>query len=318
MLSRTADNLYWMSRYLERAENLARAMEVAYRMSMLPMPGTTRTEWLSAITVSGNSKGFIEKYGEDPAAATAANTVQYLALDVSHGGSIKACFQAARENARAVRDTITTEMWENINTAWLEIRDIDDKQLARMGLQGFCDYVKDRSHMFRGITAGTMLRDDAYLFTRVGTFIERADDTARILDVKYHVILPEGERVGGGTDFYQWVALLRSVSAFRLYRHVYRDTVQPWRVAELLILNPEMPRSLTFCMNEITAHLEGLATAYGQRHECHRLAGKMTAKLRYDRIEDIFHTGLHEYLTNFINGTEVLSTTLRKNYLMIS
>ena len=160
-----------------------------------------------------------------------------------------------------------------------------------------------------------MLRNDAYWFTRLGTFIERADNTARILDVKYNVLLPEHESVGGTLDYYQWTAILRSVSALRAYHAIYRDRLKPWLVAELLILRPEMPRSLANCFNEITTHLEMFAQTYGARGECHRRAGQLHARLRYGRIDDVFQQGLHEFLTDFIDNTTLLGDDIAKQYL---
>ena len=164
--------------------------------------------------------------------------------------------------------------------------------------------MKERSHLFRGVVFGTMLHDDAFRFIRLGTFIERADNTARILDVKYHVLLPETEQVGGYVDYYQWGALLRSVGAFRAYRRVYHDTVYPWRIAELLILRADMPRSLHHCYEVVIGTLDELA---GKKQlECRRLAGQIYARLRYGRIDKIFQSGLHEFLIDFIASNSAL------------
>ena len=178
----------------------------------------------------------------------------------------------------------------------------------------FFDWVKERSHLFRGVVFGTMLHDDAFRFIRLGTFIERADNTARILDVKYHVLLPKGEQVGGYVDYYQWGALLRSVGAFRAYRRVYHDAVYPWRIIELLILRADMPRSLHHCYEILIATLDELA---GKKQlECRRLAGQIYAQLRYGRIDKIFQSGLHEFLTDFIASNNAVGTQLQEDFLM--
>lgn len=313
MLSRTANDLYWMSRYVERAENMARILDVAWRMSLVPTtPENANSEWSSAITIAGGEELFRDRYET----VNRDSVIDFIALDADNPSSILTSLRAARENARAVRAAITTEMWESLNASWLEIRDMSRARLADLGHSRVFDWVKERSHLFRGVAYGTMLRDDAFQFTRLGSFIERADATARILDVKYHILLPSPEAVGGATDYYQWSALLRSVSAMRIYRRLYRDTIQPWQVAELLTLRPEMPRSLNACLAEITTGLDQLAEAYGARHECHRLAGEMHAGLRFGRIDDIIRQGLHEYLTRFLIANNRLGAQLADDFLL--
>jgi len=241
--------------------------------------------------------------------------IDYLARDPDNPSSIASCLETARNNGRAVRTALTTDMWEAVNATWLETRKLtrDDFAPARVGR--FLERVKERSQLFGGAAAATMLRSDAYWFTRLGTFVERADNTARILDVKYHVLLPKPDSVGGLVDYYQWTAILRSVSALRSYHWVYRDRLKPWLIAELLILRPEMPRSLRSCLDEIARHLDLLGQAYGTRGECHRLAGQIDARLRYGKIESIFQAGLHEFLTEFIDTNTVLGEEIRRHYL---
>ena len=217
-----------------------------------------------------------------------------MALEPENAGSIWSLIRDARENARAQRSAISSEAWESLNSTWLQVQNLDFEGLKRWGYRDFFDWVKERSHLFRGVVFGTMLHDDAFRFIRLGTFIERADNTARILDVKYHVLLPEGEQVGGYVDYYQWGALLRSVGAFRAYRKVYHDTVYPWRIAELLILREDMPRSLHHCYGNLIGTLDELA---GKKElECRSLAGQTYARLKYGRIDRIFRSGLHEFL----------------------
>ena len=247
MLSRTADHLYWMARYIERAENMARVLEVTYSMSLVPNAAQSEAAlWLPALELSGN----VDAYESEYEVVSAADVIHYLAMDTDNPSSIYNTLRNARENARAVRVTMTSETWENINALWLEFDQFIGQDLATNGLREFCDWVKARSHLFRGVCFGTMLRDDAFSFVRLGTFIERADNTARLLDVKYHLLLPEQEEIGGAVDYYEWSAVLRSVSAFQAYQKIFSDTIVPWRVAELLVLRRDMPRSLHACLDE--------------------------------------------------------------------
>jgi uncharacterized alpha-E superfamily protein len=232
MLSRTANDVYWMSRHIERAENIARMLDVTYRMSLLPYrtPDESWAEpWALPLVITGRATDY---YGRFPGELSSDCVLRYIALDPANPSSIYSCIQSARENARTARGAITSEMYEDINGLWLEIKDRAYDGILAQGISDFFDWVKTRSHRFRGVTVGTMLRDEAYQFIRLGTFIERADNTARILDVKYHTLLPSVTDVGGAVDYYQWGALLRSVSAFDSYRKVYRDVITPMKVAE--------------------------------------------------------------------------------------
>jgi uncharacterized alpha-E superfamily protein len=314
MLARAADNLYWMARYTERAENMARILDVSYRMSLLPVAAEAqRTLWEPALIIAGADKPFADKNLE----VTARNVMEYLALDRDNPSSVYSCIASARENARSMRVQITSEMWESMNATWLEVRDMTYNRLEAMGPRTFFDWVKERSHLFRGVTYGTMLRDEAFRFVRLGTFLERADCTARLLDVKYHVLLPRPEDVGGALDYYQWGALLRSVSAFRAYRNLYRDVIKPIQVAELLILRGDMPRSLLASFNEIREILTSLRDTYSRDYPSTRLALELHSQLRYGRIEDVFVQGLHEYLTQFIEQILALSGAIARDFMLI-
>ena len=310
MLSRTAENLFWMARHIERAENTARILDVAHRSSLVPldMEGTEAYLWYAPLNITGCAAGYEEKHG----LARARDVTRYMALDPDNPSSIYSCLRCARENARAVRGAITSEMWEVINGTWLEVnrlaRDFDENSYS-----DFFEWVKERSHLFRGVTLGTIIKDISLSFIRLGTFLERADNSARILDVKYHILLPSVHDVGGAADYYQWGSLLRSVSAFEAYRNIYRDVISPLKVAELFILRDDMPRSLHACFNEIEtslAHING-----GSGREVRRLAGEMHANLHFGRIEDVFARGLHEYLTDFLDSMDVLGHEIRKAYL---
>jgi uncharacterized alpha-E superfamily protein len=309
MLSRTADHLFWMSRYIERAESLARLLDVTWQMSLVPQSlEAANQNWNAIIALNSLEEKFADRYS----AVNAENVLRFMVSDTGNHASILSCLRLTRENAHAVRGTITSEMWETMNSTWLEAREKSFEQIANAGVGEFFDWVKMRSSLSRGTTLGTLLQDEAYHFIRLGTLLERADNTARILDVKYHVLRPQGDE--GATDFYQWGALLRSVSAFEVYRKAYRDVITPERVAELLILRSDMPRSLHFCVNGVVKNLDLIANR--QSGETQRQAGLLHAQLHYARIEDILEHGLHEYLTDFMDRIYMLGDGVSKNFLV--
>jgi uncharacterized alpha-E superfamily protein len=309
MLSSTADHLYWMARSMERAENTARMLDVTYRMSLLKHSvAEPFQEWTAILTISGLYDSYVERYG----LVNAENVLHYMTLDEGNPSSIYSSLYNARENARAVRGTISVEMWEAINHTWLEMRDTPRQRVSGDSVSDFFDWVKDRSHMSRGVTHGTMLRDDGFRFLRLGTFLERADNTARLLDVKYHILLPSLADVGGAADYYQWSALLRSLSAFSSYRKVYRDQITPRRVAELLILRRDVPRSLSTCTGEVNRLVQEIN---GPRSgELVRRAGLLDAELRYAVIDDVMGTGLHQYLTSFLDRIYGIADSINRTY----
>jgi uncharacterized alpha-E superfamily protein len=305
MLSRTASMLYWMSRYVERAENNARILDVAYRMSLLTKdPGLQDQEWFAPLNITGALFPFSGRHS----LVCAKEVLHFMALDPENPGSIYSCAKQARENARAVRGTITSEMWEVVNSTWLEMQNMDEDRLYARGVSSFFDWVKERSHLFRGVTFGTIRRDEAFQFHRLGTYIERADNTARMLDAKYHILLPSVTDVGGAVDYYQWSAVLRSVSAFESYRKVYRDVITPLRIAELLILRDDIPRSLHFCLRDVYDILCKVQNV--NSYEATRQAGEIYAALQFGLVENIFANGLHEYLTTFLESTSRLGAEI--------
>ena len=245
---------------------------------------------------------------------SAENVLRFLILDAANPSSIFCCLRAARESARSVRGAITSEMYEDLNTAWLEMRRYDYDTVQQMGVSEFLDWVKMRSHLFRGVTFGTMLRDEAYHFIRLGTHIERADNTARILDTKYHMLLPSAADVGGAVDYYQWASLLQSLSGFESYRKIYSDVITPRRVAELLVLRDDMPRSLHSCLKLIDDTLALLCDDSGR--ELRRQAGELHARLHFGRTEDIIRYGLHEYLMDFLQRVSVLGDEISETFLV--
>lgn len=311
LLSRTADNLYWMARYVERAENMARILDVGHRMSQLPQVSEDRAavDWEPPLIIAGQHAAFQERYDR----ISQGSVIAFMALDPRNPASIFSCLRQARENARAERNAMPSEMFESLNTTWLEIKEMTYASLLDRGFREFFEWVKERSHLFRGVTVGTMLRNEGFQFTRLGTFVERADNTARLLDVKFHVLAPDGEALDDAVDYYQWGAVLRSLSAFKAYRTTYRDTIQPQQVTELLVLNADFPRSLHHCYATIFHLLEGL----GPKEECTRLAGELYARLRFSRIQEVRRRGLHRFLTEFISRNDLISEQIAKDFLLV-
>jgi uncharacterized alpha-E superfamily protein len=320
MLSRTADHLYWMARYTERAENTARMLDVAVQTSMLPQSARdTEQAWRAMLGISELQEAFDAKYD----ALSAPNVLAFMVADTANTSSIVSCLTAARENARAVRGVLTTEVWETQNATWLELREhVADGRIARDGDPGaFFDWVKHRCHLARGVTLGTMLADEAMVFIQLGTFLERADNTARLLDVKYHGAREEKLDKDEATsevltqrEFYYWAALLRSVAGFEIYRKVYRDAITPSRVAELLMLRADMPRSLLACMEQVVANLRAVRNDVS--FDTERLAGKMHAKLQFARIEDVLEAGLDDSLGKFMQNIYELGNGISRDFLV--
>jgi uncharacterized alpha-E superfamily protein len=315
MLSRTADHLFWMSRYTERAENTARMLDVNYQAALMPQSSAvTQVGWQGLLSISELSGAYTERYGD----INARDVMDFMVKDESNPSSIMSCLGAARENARAVRGALTTEVWETLNTTWLEVkRMVKSGEFERNPAQ-FFEWVKFRSHLSRGVTLGTMLMDEALYFMRLGTFLERADNTARLVDVKFHAVQSDffgtANEKDQEYDFYHWSAILRSVSGFEVYRKVYRDVITPERVAELLILRADMPRSLHASLNEVVHNL--LRVANNPESETQRRAGKLCAELKYGRIDEILATGLHAYLTQFLDRVNDLGLHISREFLV--
>ena len=320
MLSRTADHLFWMSRYTERAENTARMLDVNYQTSLLPQSTeVAQAAWQGLLSISELKPAYAAKY--DGVNINPKEVMDFMVRDEKNPSSIISCLQNARENARAVRGSLTTEVWETQNQTYLEvIRMLRGKSADfKRDPAQFFEWVKFRSHLSRGVTLGTMLQDEAFHFLRMGTFLERADNTARLVDVKFHAV----EIALGGVnekdqefDFYHWSAILRSVSGFEVYRKVYRDVIKPELVAELLILRPDMPRSLLGCLNEVMSNL-AMVTSDPQS-ETSRRAGKLRADLQYARIDEILATGLHAFLTQFLDRVNEIGASISREFLVPS
>ncbi|NDU86653.1 MAG: alpha-E domain-containing protein [Ferrovum sp.] len=311
MLSRTADHLYWMARYTERAENLARLLDVTYRMSLLyGGMGANDPGWAAALAIMGTESGYRTKYGE----VSSTGVMTYMGFDKENPSSIFRCLQSARENAHAVRGTLTSELWETLNDTWLKLRDTSPSVMTSSEAGPFLEWVKFRSHLSRGVTLGTMLQDEALWFARLGTYLERADSTARILDVQATRLLGSETPVDMAGDYYQWSALLRTISAFEVYRRVYHDRITPLRVAELVILREDMPRSLHKCLNEVTEILSRVSNR--SSGETERRAGLLHATLHFGQVEEIFKQGLHEFLVHFVGRVAKLSDRIAHDFLI--
>ena len=316
MLSRTADHLFWMSRYTERAENTARLLDVNYQTSLLPQSASAaQAGWQGLLSISELQPAYAARHGPS---VEARAVMDFMVKDALNPSSIVSCLRAARENARAVRGSLTTEVWETQNQTHLELMRMLQGGALEADPSAFFEWVKFRSHLSRGVTLGTMLQDEALNFLRLGTFLERADNTARLLDVKFHAALPEPWRPAGGgeleADFYHWSAILRSVSAFEIYRKVYRDVIRPERVAELLVLRADMPRSLLGCMNEVMINLAQVAASPAS--ETLRRAGKLRADLQYARIDEILAGGLHAFLTQFLDRVGDIGMQISREFLV--
>ncbi len=371
MLSRTADHLFWMARYVERAENTARMLDVNWQMGLLPqLEGAAERGWRGLLGINEISGDFAKRHGE----VTPQSVIDYMVDDPQNPSSIRNCLMAARENARAVRGTLTTEVWETQNQTWLEFGRLIAEQAFRKDPSEAFEWVKFRSHLSRGVTVGTMLQDDAFHFLRIGSFLERADNTARLIDVKFHAaaidpngpvpsrqrrsrgsmtqsmggmtqslgpagasqsmgVLPVDAAISSGSavppesvegaaatdveyDFYHWSAVLRSVSAFEVYRKVYRNVIRPEKVAELLILRHDMPRSLAACLHEVNTNLQRVVGGPDQAKDTLRLAGRLSADLHYGRIDEILATGLHAYLTQFLERVNALGAGISRDFLV--
>ena len=313
MLSRTAENLYWLARYMERAETMARLLEVGYRMALMPSTGEGyHNEWASLVAAAGSSGGFEAKFGE---AFRQRDVETWLFFDRENSSSVVSCIETARQNGRAVRTALTTEMWDALNGAYLELGDIERRSRTGDLLPRLCDWTKRQGALLRGATEGTHLQNDGYDFLNIGSYLERGDNTARLLDVKYYVLLPTTDMVGGSIDTYQWTTLLRALSAYRAFHWTYGGEYSPRKIAHFLILNRSCPRSLLHCQTKAEEHLGWLARAYGARTPAHERMHVMLGELAEARVEDIIEEGLHAFLSRFIYQNAALGQDVADSYL---
>jgi uncharacterized alpha-E superfamily protein len=311
MLGRTAQNLFWLSRYVERAENMARLFEVGYRMSLTSRREGGSSEHLMSMMQAAEVD---EEFAKKHKVADVASVSQFMLFDETNPSSVRSCLLAARTNARSVRTALTTDMWEALNSAWLEFAAIDPRETTGSRLIELLQWVRQVSHQYRGALLSTFLRDDGYAFSQIGNFVERADNTARILDMKYYVLLPRTDLIGGDVDIQQWTLILRAASAHRSYRHIYHDRYKAWNIADYLILRPEMPRSLYFSLGWINRTLDMLEEIYGGKGKGHEAAAEVTAMLEGNSMDRIFAYGLHEFLTEFIFKNNKVSEALAESY----
>lgn len=307
MLSRIADHVYWMSRYLERAENTVRLLDVTQTVALTS--GSTVADDLAALLdIYSLQEAYAARYSE----LELAKVLQFFTMDEENPGSIYNCLRMARDNAHAGRGKITAEMWECINSTWLELRVRRSRDFSVWNANPFFDWVKERSHLFRGATYGTIMRTDAYQFIRLGTFLERSDNTARILSVKFRGV-ENYEQPVSIVDLYHWTSLLRSVSAFEAYQEMYRGEVTPANVAEMLIFRPDFPRSLRWCLDSIASILVKIRGEAGLTAK--RQAAELFARLNYGHMDDVLGVGLTAYLEGFMDDIALLGESIRKGYL---
>src|SRR6202166_3155008 len=284
MLSRVADALFWLSRYTERAENNARMLDVNLQLMLDVHPLANHQHWEPIIFSLEDTKLFNKRYPE----ITGDAVVDFVTFERKNPNSIYSCIATARENARTVREQISVEMWEQIN------------RMYQNSTYEFFKWILESSHLFQGVTDATMAHDEGWEFIRLGMFLERADRTSRILDIKYHILLPSGEQIGGNVDTLQWMAVLKSCSALEPYRKHYRGQVVPWKVVEFLVKNQTFPRSIVFCVDSLDYSIHEITGVdrgdFQYKVEAERLSGRLLADLSFVTIDEIFRTGLHEYL----------------------
>jgi uncharacterized alpha-E superfamily protein len=303
--------MFWMSRQMERAENMTRLAEAGFRISLTPDTGDGhREEWRSMLTSAGVIDVFEAKFGD----TGLDQAIGFMLFDDDNPSAVRSCLRAARTNARSVRTKITRDMWEALNSTWISFDAIKPAETTEARIPELLDWIRERTSLFRGALLGTILRDDTYYFSQLGAFVERADNTARILDVKYFILLPSNQAIGGDIDTYQWETILRSVSAHRSHRHIFNEAYRPWNVAEFLILRPEMPRSLRFCYDWLQTAIDGLSIHYDERLSAADQIAETRGMLRTVSMDTIFRQGLHEFLEAFIARNNRLTETLSADY----
>jgi uncharacterized alpha-E superfamily protein len=310
MLSRVADSIYWLNRYVERAENIARFVDVNLNL-LLDSPGVMTEQWKPLVMTTGDLDLFTQRYGE----ASAENVIQFLTFDQSYSNSILSCLRAARENARSVREIISSEMWEQVNAFYLMVKDASEMQ-PLPELPSFFAEVKVASHLFAGIMNATMSHNEGWHFGQLGRLLERADKTARILDVKYFILLPAVSLIGTALDELQWIALLKSASGYEMYRKRQRR-IDPTGIAKFLILDREFPRSIQFCLLEAEQSLHQISgSGAGTWHNsAERTLGKLRSELDFITIEEIIQSGLHEFLDHIQTQLNLVSRHVFETFI---
>jgi uncharacterized alpha-E superfamily protein len=310
MLSRIAESLFWMGRYMERAEETARLLDVHFHTLLEQSQQTYLLRWDSIIRMSGEHERFFELYGD----ATPQTVFEFLGFREDNPNSVVGCIARVRENARTIRDRISRELWEDVNSFYHRIRGFRAGSELLAGPHRFCNEVKFSSHQFRGVADDTLTHDEGWQFLRAGRALERAEKTARIVDVEYHTLL-EG-RTEHQTDHHQWMAVLKSVAAYEMYRREFHSSIDPRKVAQLLILHPSHPRSIRFNIAELQASLHAISLAAPGTYttEAERLTGKLHETLLYDRVEDIFDRGLHQFLRDLQRTCRAIGDQIARKY----
>ena len=309
MLGKTAGGLYWMFRFLERSENIARLIEAGSRIA-LTRSQDSETEWKSIITTAAVRTNYQAKYD----VFTGSHVVDYLLRDKDNPSSVLSVVEKARTNARMVRTALTTEVWEAVNENWMTLKDLLKRPVRETELPGVLGTIRQQSALVRGALHGTMLRNDIYDFARLGTFIERADSTARIIDVKYYTLLPSASFVGSSLDNVQWDMILRSVSAHRSFKWLSENEMNASSIAEFLILDPRLPRSLSFCASQVNGNLNLLAKSYNQKLKCNELSDALHEQMKKPDINEIFEIGLHEFIGDYISKNNELGMQIEQDY----
>jgi uncharacterized alpha-E superfamily protein len=308
MLARVADSIYWMSRYVERAENVARFIEVNLNL-MLDLPVGSAQQWQPLVATTGDAEEFAKRHGT----ATQRNVIQFLTFDQENVNSIRSCLRAARENARSVREIISSEMWEQLNEFYLMVNSADAG--SRADPQDLFASVRRAGHLFTGVTDATMTHNESWHFCRLGRMLERADKTSRILDVKYFLLLPTAADVGTTSDDIQWAAVLRSASAFEMYRKAH-GRIAPDRVVEFLLFEKEFPRAVQYCLVRARQSVHAISgTPAGVfRHPVERLLGELCSELAYARVEAVIAAGLHEHLDRLQTKMNEVGTGISETF----
>lgn len=309
MLGKTAGGLYWMFRFLERSENTARLIEAGFRIA-LTRSKDTASDWKSVVITAGVRSGYDKIYDS----YTAANVTDYLLRDASNPSSVMTAINNARSNARMVRTALTTEVWEAVNENWMDMKEALKQPIQDTELPALLGEIRRHSALVRGALHGTMLRNDIYDFAQIGIMLERADNTARILDVKYYTLLPSVAAVGTALDNVQWETVLRSVSAHRSFRWLNQGEMTSSNIAEFLILDDRFPRSLYFSCQAIAQNLQKLEKEYGARQVSHDMVDAQLAALDKHTIGTIFEEGLHEFIGTFIRGNNAIGTQIERDY----
>ncbi len=309
MLGKTAGGLFWMLRYMERTENTARMIDAGLRIS-LTRSSAAESEWKSILTATGLLADYSARYDE----VIGAQVIDFLLRDKTNGGSVISAVETARMNAKLVRTALTREVFEAVNECWITLNELLANPVREQALPEVLQTIRQRAAFVRGALQGSMIRNDIYDFARIGTFFERADNVARIMDVKYYILLPTIMHVGSAQDNVQWEAILRATSSVRAYQTLNDGEYNPRQIVEHLVLDKRLPRSLAFCYKKIADNLAYLESDYGVRHPCHDMVEEINNRFATTSLDEIFDTGLHEFLTAFVNDSQALGAQIERDY----